>query len=55
MENINNILTEFLKDSPYTEGEKKDITLYIEGLKEDSKIEILNLISDVNKIRGKKE
>ena len=32
MINETNILNDFLKDSPYTDGEKKELTLYIDGL-----------------------
>ena len=46
---IKDILMDFLKDSPYSETEKRDITLYIDGLKETEKKEFLDLMNLANK------
>jgi hypothetical protein len=46
---IKDILIDFLKDSPYSETEKRDITLYIDGLKETEKAEFLDLMILTNK------
>ena len=40
-----NELQLFLKDSPYTESEKRDITLYIDGLGETEKTKFTDLIN----------
>ena len=46
---MENTIKEFLINSPYSEKEKAEITLYIQGLKETEKAEFLDLMNLANR------
>ena len=47
---MDEIVKEFLLNSPYSEEEKLEITLYIDGLKQNEKRDFIDLMNKTNNL-----